>query len=301
MELRLLQYFIAVVEKETFTEAAQTLHISQPSLSAAIKRLEEQVGLTLLERTTRSLALTKEGATVYEEAKKLMTHYEHVTDEITRIREQGPLKLTIGIIESSQFWLPKILRQFLQEYPDVKIKLLEVLSLHDVEKAITNFDVHFAITNQYVTSEDMKMIPIYDEKLVAILPPNHPLKHKQEIIINDLAKENFIICKSGFQTREDILNAFRKAGVKPIITYEIERFETACTLVENNLGITIVPENYVKFSNQPSYHIRKIDESAISRTVYIAYDNHRYLPPLVPRFIGMVKDFFAKKTQDEKD
>src|SRR5699024_351999 len=189
MELRLLQYFIDVVEKETFTEAAQTLHISQPSLSAAIKRLEEQVGLTLLERTTRSLALTKEGETIYEEAKKLMAHYEHVTDEITRIREQGPLKLTIGIIESSQLWLPRILLHYVQEYPDVNIKLLDVLSLHDVKKAITNFDGHYARTNPNVTSEAMRMIPIYDEKLVAILPPNHPLKHKQENIINDLAEE----------------------------------------------------------------------------------------------------------------
>lgn len=292
MEIRQLHYFVTVVEQSTFTAAASLLHLSQPSLSASIKNLEEKLGFTLLDRSTRHLQLTKEGKILYEEAKKLITHFEHVKDEMDRLKHQGPLELSIGLIESSEFWVPKILTTFREEYTDVHIRLLEVLSLKDVEEALNSFHVHLAITNQYINNKDIKTIPIYEEKLVTLLPPHHPLIDAPFITMNQLRDEDFIISKEGFQTREDILNAFRKSGIKPRIQFEIERFETACSLVEDGLGITVVPENYVKYSQKHTYHIKQIDDANISRTVYLAYVKNRYLPPIVMRFIEIVKAFF---------
>lgn len=292
MEIRQLHYFITVIEKKTFTAAASSLHISQPSLSIAIKKLETKLGLVLLDRSTRNLTLTTEGKILYEEAKKLVTHFEHISNEMKRLKEQGPLELSIGLIESSKFWLPKVLPSFKEKFTNVHIKLLEILSQQDVEKALTNFEVHIAITNQYFSNEDIATIPIYEEKLVALIPPEHPLKNKQAITISDLKNEEFIISKQGFQTREDILNAFQKEGIKPNIQFEIERFETACTLVEDSFGITVVPENYVKYSNKHTFHIKRIHQAKIARMVYLAYVKNRYHPPLVNHFILLVKDFF---------
>ncbi|WP_257352132.1 LysR family transcriptional regulator [Pseudalkalibacillus decolorationis] len=295
MEFRHLRYFITVVEQSTFTTAASILHISQPSLSTSIKNLEKELGLILIDRSTRESRITKEGKVLYLEAKKLINHYEHVVGEMKRLKQQGPSELSIGLIESSKFWVPKILANFKQEYKDVRIRLLEVLGLQEVERALNNFDTHLAITNQYIDNKEIETIPIYDEKLVALLPPMHPLKNKSYININDLEGEAFIVCKEGFQTREDILNAFRKSGIKPNVQFELERFETACSLVEDGLGITVVPENYVKYSKKSAFHIKQIHDSNISRTVYLAYDKNRYLPPLVLSFIALVKDFFDDK------
>lgn len=292
MEFRQLRYFVTVVEQSTFTAAASLLHMSQPSLSASIKKLEDRLGLTLLDRSTRHLKLTKEGKILYEEAKKLITHFEHVEDEMKRLKQQGPLELSIGLIESAEFWMPKVLAKFKGEYSDVYIRLLEVLSLKDVEKALNHFRVHLAITNQYIHNKDIQTIPIYKEKLVALLPPKHPLRHQPYVTINQLKNEHFIITKEGFQTREDILNAFRQSGMKPHIQFEIERFETACSLVEDGLGITVIPENYVKYAYKHTYHIKHIDDAHVSRTVYLTYVKNRYLPPIVMRFIAIVKDFF---------
>lgn len=300
MNLRQLQYFVTIIEQSSFTAAASILHISQPSLSVAIKKLEHRVGLSLIDRSTRELTLTREGEILYEEAKKLITHFDHVSDEITRIRMEGPPELAIGIIESSKFWVPKILQQFKREYADVHLKLFEVLSLNDVIKALNNFDIHLAITNQYINSKDIQTIPIYEEKLVALLPLRHPLQAKSHLNINDLEGESFIISKEGFQTRADILNVFRKAGIKPNIQFELERLGTAVSLVENNLGITVVPENYINYSKKKLYHIKEIYDSNIARTVYLAYDKNRYLPPLVLRYISLVKEFFHDKQTDKQ-
>ncbi|RYG72520.1 LysR family transcriptional regulator [Lentibacillus lipolyticus] len=293
MDIRQLKYFITIADEQNYTRAASALHISQPSLSAAIKKLEEELELTLIDRSARELWLTREGQILYQEAKKLLHHYEHVSFEMDRLKQQGPLELAIGLIESSMFFIPDILTQFKQEYGDVRISLLETLSLGDVEKALNNFDIHLAITNQYIHQEDIETIPIYEENLVALIPPGHHLGRQDSLHIYDLEGVNFIVCKEGFQTRQDILNAFSKSGVKPNIQFEIERFETGCSLVEDGLGITVVPENYVRYAKQTDCTIKMIDGAGISRIVYLAYDKNRYQPPIVMRFIGLVQEFFA--------
>lgn len=299
MEHRLLLYFTTLIDQGSFTKAAEILHISQPSLSTAIKKLEAYMELTLLERTTRKISLTQEGETLYIEAKKLLNHFQHVTNEMTRLKTNGPLKLQIGLIESVKFWLPKVVSSFSKSHQDIRIKLVEVLGLNQVESALQNYQIHLAITNQHFENEEIATIPIYKEDLVAVLPFGHPLEHVKNLSIQHFENERFIICQEGFQTRQDILNEFRKSGISPDIFFEIERFETACSLVAEGLGITIVPENYIKASFTPlPFSVRPIENYNLSRTVYIAYMKKRYLPPVVQSFMKITKEFFTDSSLD---
>ncbi|MFC0015017.1 MULTISPECIES: LysR family transcriptional regulator [Allobacillus] len=292
MDTRQLRYYVALIEAGTYTKAAEQLHISQPSLSATIKKLEESVGLTLINRGSRSLHMTHEGKILYEEARRFLQHFQHVTDEMERLKQQGPLEISIGLIESTIFFVPEILKQFKQEYEEAKVSLMETLSLSDVERALYNFDIHLAITNQNIFQNDIETLPIYEEKLVTLIPSGHRLANKRTIQLHDLENESFIVCKEGFQTRQDILNAFNRAGVQPNIQFEIERFETSCSLVEKGLGITVVPENYVTYSKHTNLVVKSLAEDNISRTVYLAYVNNRYMPPIVKRFIEMIETYF---------
>lgn len=254
--------------------------------------MESRLDISLIDRTKRSLKLTEEGRIFYVESLQLPNHFNHVSNEMERLRTEGPPELSIGLIESANFWIPKVLKTFKYEYTNVDIKLLDVLGLKDVESALNNFNIQVAITNQFINQDNIAIIPLYIENLVVLIPPDHKLQDKEYIEIADLESESFIISKEGFQTRDDILNTFRLHGIKPNIKFEIGRFDTACSLVENNLGITVVPENYVKHSTNQNFHIRKFNSSATYRTIYIAYDTHRYLPPLVWRFIEEVQQFF---------
>lgn len=291
MDIRQLTYFTTLAEKASYTHAANLLHISQPSLSATIKKLEEEIGLQLIDRTRRQVSMTKEGETLYQEAKKLLNHHDYVSGEMSRLKNQGPMEISIGLIESTMFFMPKILTAFKKEFPNVRVTLQETLSLSDVENALLHFEVQLAITNQYIHNDAIETFPLYEENLVALLPYGHHLT-QQDLRIHDLAAETFIVCKEGFQTRADILTAFSKAGATPNIQYEIERFETACSLVENGLGITVIPENYVTFANKPNCTIKTIHDAGISRTVYPAYEKDRYLPPIVSRFINLLTSYF---------
>lgn len=292
MDQRTLLYFITLIDQGSFTKAARSLHISQPSLSSAIKKMEDNVGLRLIERTTRKISLTKEGETLYKEAKKFLHHYEYIQTEMNRLKHQGPVKIQIGVIESIKAWLPKIISIYKNSHPNIHIKLSEALGLYRVEKGLQNYEIHLAITNQYFNNEEITTIPIYRENLVAVLPKGHHLEDIDNLTISDIAREKLIISEEGFQTRTDILREFQKTGIKPHIHFEIERFETACSLVEEGLGITIVPENYIKHLKTSPFSVRAINNNNLSRIVYIAYMKQRYLPPVVEDFIEITRRYF---------
>lgn len=300
MDYRLLFYFTTLIDQGTFTKAAKYLHISQPSLSSAIKKLEESIGLVLIERSTRNFQLTKEGEIVYKESKKLIQHFNYVEKEIFRLKDSGPLELQIGLIESVKFWLPDVLNTYNQSNPDVRIKLAEVLGLSKVEESLKNYKIHLAITNQRFKSEEIRSIPIYTENLVALVPSDHPLTEKESITFQDIKNDQFIICKEGFQTRDDILKEFLELGISPNIKFEIERFETAYSLVEAGIGITIVPENYIRSFRIDPKKIKQFTDNHLARTVYIAILKSRYLPPVVEEFIDITKEFFIEKEEAEQ-
>ena len=163
MDERLLLYFTTLIDKGTFTKAAKELHISQPSLSSAIKKLENNVGFKLIIRNTRKISLTKEGEILYKEAKKLLDHFNYVRKQIVRLKNQGPMELQIGLIESVKSWIPKVIHHYRESNPDVRIKLIEVLGLKRVQAALENYKIHLAITKQYFEKEDIAPIPIYKE------------------------------------------------------------------------------------------------------------------------------------------
>ncbi|GAB3042342.1 LysR family transcriptional regulator [Virgibacillus ainsalahensis] len=291
MDINQLKYFITLVEAKTFTNAAKVLHIAQPSLSISIKKLENQLGLVLIDRKKRTIHLTREGEILYLEAKRLINQLHHIEKVMDRLRVEGPLELSIGTIESAKYWLPKVIKDIKESYDGVYTLLLELLSLDEVKKALLNYQIHFAITNQYIETNKIQSTLLYEEPLVALLPIDHPLGNYNYLTIKDLGNEPFILCKEGYQTRDDVLSAFRIASIKPNIHFEIERFETACRLVEEELGLTIVPESYVQDNSKHPFHVKLINDQDIRRNVYLVVDKNRYLPPIIKEFIRSIKDY----------
>lgn len=291
MDLKSLLYFVTVAEEQSFTRAAKKLYISQPSLSAMIKKLENNINLTLINREKNQIHLTAEGQIVYGEAKQLLGHYQSVAKEVKRLDEKGSRQISIGILESTHFWMTKVLRLLNNSEPDVQIDLTNILSQSDVTKALESFQIHFAITNQFIQQDNITMIPLYSERLIVLIPLDHTLQNNKSISLQDLRNEPIIMTKQGYQIREYILNSFAKSQITPIIKYEIDRFEIACNLVEERLGVTIVPENYISHKTQGNYLIKPFSDTALTRTIYLAYINNRYQASLIKEIIHLIITF----------
>ncbi|GED69031.1 LysR family transcriptional regulator [Brevibacillus reuszeri] len=300
MDIKQLHYFVTVCDQLSYSKAAQKLHISQPSLSNAIKNLEREVGSPLLERNTRRIELTDAGKILYEKSLLVLSNMNMLKKEMEEVKLTGSGELIVGIIESVKYWIPKVIRKYQEHFPMINIKLIEVLGGRAVKESLRKYHTHLLVTNQYIDEEDIETIPLYHERLVLVLHKDHPLAERESIRLKDLEQEPFIISTEGFQTRADILQAFLLENASPNIKFEIERFETALTLVKENLGITIIPENYLGELNDASVVRKTIDSEALERTVYLTFMKNRYLAPAVQSFLTEIRDHFVPAKERDR-
>lgn len=289
MEFKRLQYFVMVVQQSSFSEAAKKLHLSQPSLSKAIKNLELEVGFQLLERTTKRVQLTESGSVIYERALQILNEADILQQEIKEVKWTGSGSVQIGMIESVKNWLPSILHGYQQEFPSMHVKLIEVLSRADVERALRQYTVHVCLTNQFIEATDIVTTPLYQEHLAVIMHPKHRLANKESITLADLEDETFIVTSVGLQTRKDIFSAFAEENVRMNMRYEVERFETIVELVRENIGISIIPQNYFADRPDTTIMVKTTNSETLTRTVYLAYLKNRYMPPAIEALINSMQ------------
>ena len=283
---------MTVADQLSYSRAAQKLHISQPSLSNAIKNLEHEVGSPLFERSTRKIELTDAGSVLYEKSIRLLSQMNILKKEMEEVKLTGRGELVIGMIESVRQWVPQVIREYHSRFPSMHIKLFEVLSRKAVVDSLRKYHTHLVITNQCIYEDDIESLPLYKERLVLVLHREHALAQKDSITFKELEKEPFIISMEGFQTREDILRAFALEQASPNIKFEIERFETALTLVRENLGLAIIPENYLVEPKDESIVRKTLYSPALERTVYLMVMKNRYLAPAVQCFLEEIQRNF---------
>ncbi|MFM9533543.1 LysR family transcriptional regulator [Lysinibacillus sp. IITD104] len=296
MDIKQLHYFIAVSEQMNFSKAAERLHISQPSLSNAIKKLEQEIGSPLLERNTRNLQLTEAGELLFERAKVIVKNMEVLKIEMNEVIVHGTRDITIGVMESIKHWLPKVIANYKKDYPQMKFHLVDILGSKRVKKSLRSYKTHVIITNQLMDDPELEVQTLYEERLVAVLPLHHPLAQKDTITISDICEEPFIISTEGFQTRRDILTSFEQAGKSINIQFEIERFETAVSLVREHLGVTILPENYLQGPTAKTIVKKEIEGVNLNRHVYLVYLKNRHLPLAIRQLLKDILQFFENKT-----
>lgn len=292
MDARLIHYFVTVVQKKSFTHAAKELHIAQPSLSTAIKTLEERIGFKLLNRSTRKISLTEEGAVFYNEANRLMTHFNYLEKEAKRLKEKGLPHLKIGMIESVNTWLSEILSAFSETHHDIHISLYEILSAQDIKKSLHNFEIDLAITNQMITDPNIQSIELYKEAHVILISKKNPLSQKENLRLDDFKDEALIMFREGFQTRKDTLAAFRQHGFNPFIKYEVERLDTAVSLVEHNLASVIIPEDFARKQADKDIVIKEITDFELSRYISLLFLSNRHLNSSTRHFISLISHYF---------
>lgn len=216
-ELRLIRYFVAVAREESVTRAAEALHISQPSLSAAIKQLEGQLGVELLSRRGRRITTTPAGELLLERGAVLLAHADSVAEAV---REQGPSsgRLYLGLSPTARYGVaPALLAECMAEAPSVMVYSSEDTTgalLRGV--AASRFDL--AITFCAETPlPDLRSMLLHEEPATVHLPADHRLAQRDSLALADLEEETILVSASrdsaGFSNR--VLGAFAEAGIAP--------------------------------------------------------------------------------------
>ena len=251
MELRHLKYFIKVSEELNFRRAAEKLFIVQPALSRQIKQLEEELGVELFKRTKRSVKLTEAGKYFVKEINSLFYQLEQSKKTIKLIDSGLMGKIKISYVGSAMHSiLPSIISKIQQDLPDLHTELSELTSTDQLNGIrVGNIDVGF-FRNPF-PNDDIETKIVFEETYSIVLPQNHPIDENNFKGLRDLANENFILLprSAGEKYYDNLILLCNKSGFTPKITHESVYGSTVIRLVENNLGVSIVPSSLMKGFN----------------------------------------------------
>jgi DNA-binding transcriptional LysR family regulator len=247
VDLRHLRYFQAVAEELSFSKASRRLHIAQPALSRAVKELELAIGIELLARTRRSVALTPAGAVLLDESRLLLQRFDEALRRVKRTAagEEGELRL--GYIgPPTQTFLGRIVKEFRARFPRVSV-VLEERTPERVWEMVARGRLTVGLTRPVTPHHALGLhtLVLRQERLYAALPAGHGLSKRAVIHWRDLAGHPLIILsrREGVSLHDAVLAASLRAGFTPSVAYTPSLISTLLTYVEAGAGIGIVSDS----------------------------------------------------------
>lgn len=264
MELRHLRYFEVLATTLNFTRAAEQLHISQPPLSRQIQQLEEELGVALIDRTARPLALTRAGAFFYEQAAQILARVQELSVATRRLGKGQRRWIGVGFVPSMLYGLlPDVVHRFMAENPDVDVNLSELTTIQQVEALRAGrIDVGFGRLN--LEGEDMDYTLIHQEPLVTALPAGSPLAKARQVKLADLGKQTMILYPAYPRPSfaDQVLAQFRAREIPVTRSFETNGLQTAVGLVAAGVGVTVVPSSVQRLQRDDVVY-RKISDSRL--------------------------------------
>lgn len=242
MELRQLEYFVAVAEEANFTRAAERIHVAQPAVSAQIQRLERELGQPLLDRSRRTVRLTAAGEAALPYAMAALAAVADIRGAVDELTQLVRGTVTIGTVTSHSVDIPALLADFHAEHPNVEITLSTDSSDALIEKLHTGrLDTAIVSVPPDEHPEGLNVEVAADEAIVAVVARTDELAARKTIRLTELADRPVIALPVGAGIRHQFDAACARAGVSPRIAFEASTPLALADLAERGLGVAIVP------------------------------------------------------------
>lgn len=243
LELRHFNYFMAVAEELHYRKAAERLFISQPGLSRQIKQMEEILDAQLFIRTKRKVSLTSAGEYLKGELEFILNHLELTKKQLKLINEGNSGELRIGFLGSAmQSIVPKLLVKLRDDYPDIKTSLDE-LSNHAQVNAVLKDKLDLGFVRLARVPEELNIKPVSEDTFSIVLPKDHTLNEKSFKGMKQLKEERFVLFSQDYSPLyfDKVMSICEDAGFTPKVSHRSVHAQTIFTLVENKLGVAIIP------------------------------------------------------------
>ena len=297
MELRQLRYLVALAEELNFTRAAAAEHIAQPALSQQIRRLEEELGVALVQRTTRHVSLTEAGQLLVVRARRILAELESAHSELQALRGIDRGHVTIGAIHTmGPIDLSVVLAEFNARYPHVALSVREHTSEECAELLrIDEVDLAFLSVTENIESLELGLHQLISEELMVLMPVDHPLASRDEVRMAELAHEQFISFRVGARLRELLFAAGRDAQFEPRVTLESNESHRIRTFVARGLGVAILPKSDA-VGDGAEIAVARLVAPALRRDITLAWRAGRRHSPAAQAFMELARDMFTDDT-----
>jgi DNA-binding transcriptional LysR family regulator len=252
MELRQLRYFEAVTRHRHFTRAAEELHVAQSALSHQVAQLERELGVDLLQRTTRSVEVTEAGRLVVARTRSVLAEVHALRSDVDELLGLVRGRVVIGaLLFGGELDIPALLASFTAAYPHVDIGLREGTAQRMAEMLNDgSIDLAFALEPS-TPPDSLEAVALSREELVVVTAPDHRLANQRRIAVTNLEGERLIMFERGSSTRERVDAAFDRAGIKPRVALEANDLALVRGLVSRGIGAAILPRTFADLPGLP--------------------------------------------------
>lgn len=233
---------VEVVERGNFSRAADHLFMTQPAVSQYIKNLERDMGVQVLERTNKSVWLTKEGRIVYEHAKEMLGHFETMHNLLNDLENEPKGELAIGASYTfGEYVLPRVIAWLLQDYPDIHPKIT-IGNTQDIAQQVADMKLDVGVVEGEVESEQLIVEPFAEDRMSIVASHDHRFIDQKQINNEQLEEETWIIREKGSGTREATEKLFKQLGIRPAHIMEFGSTQIIKESVEAGLGVTLLSQ-----------------------------------------------------------
>ena len=296
VSIKQLQAFVAVAQCQSFAEACTLVHLSQPALSISVKNLEEAVGGKLLARSTRSVALTPEGAEFLPVVQRLLDDWDRSLQDVHNLFALRRGKLDIAAMPTfASSLLPEILGEYHRLYADINITIHDVIA-ESVVDMVRDGRVELGVTFDPGDAADLNFQPLFRDKFVAVLPPQHKLQKKNKLKWNDLQNTAFIALQRPSSIRLLLDKTLLDHGIEITPAFEAHQLASIGRMVSNGLGASVVPALSAGQMEEMGAVCRPISAPAITRKVGLITRKRYPLSVATQAMVDVISNWVSKGT-----
>ena len=241
MEFSQLEFFVTVVEEGSFSKAAERVYRTQPAVSIAIRRLEEEIGAPLFERSQKAPALTEVGDLVYDYAKRILGLRDQTFDVVSELKSLKRGRVRIGANESTSLYLlPHLILDYRALHPDIMVEIFRHTS-ERLPREVLDRNVDFALLAFEPVDSDLESFPVLRDELVLVMHPEHQLAKRPSVKVEELGNEPFLAHNVKTGSRHKVMETFVQHHTPLNITLELATIETIKRFVQLKIGLAFVP------------------------------------------------------------
>ncbi len=295
MEFRQIRYVLEIVQCNGFSRAAETLGIAQPSLSIAVKKLEDELGVTLLNRQERKVTLTAEGRAFIDRARQIDELVKSTIHEMEEFRglERGEIKVGIpGMLGAHYF--PTVIADFRQQYPNLKLSVYSD-GANKIQSMVESGELDTGIVANSDFPASIVWQSLMREEIVACVAVGHPMANKRSITVQELSREPLFLFNEGYFQRQIIFDAITELGLKPNVVFETNLVPLLKKVVAGGGGVTTLLR---MAATEPGLNVIPFDPPLFVEAVAI-WNKNSYISKATKaflEFIAELTDKTARKT-----
>jgi DNA-binding transcriptional LysR family regulator len=281
---RQLRVFNAVARHLSFAKAAEILHVSAPAITMQIKELEAEVGMPLFERQGRKVSLTTSGEYLLVYARKMLALLKDAEDAAARLQRIETGKLTIGMVDTTTYFIPALLSKFLKEHEGIELAL-NVGNRSELIQALQNSEVDIAIMGSPPSEISVRAEPFAANPLVFVASPEHPLAGESGLRAEDLRQQSFIVREPGSGTRSAMEAFFSQARFQPRFSMELQSNDAIKQAVKANLGLSFLSLHTIGLELQTQQlSVLQVRGSPVVRAWHVVHALSKLLSPAAEAF-----------------